>query len=335
MFRTSGIILATSLVMAGCAGVPFAVKPLPEQRSLLDTVAIVKKVRCEAREGIINELLALFKETGSESTQRLAVSIAAQRAIPPAQRAIKDYDPVHKGLYERLDGETRDLVLRYDDAAIGFEFNFNISENEVARGGLNFMKPFFVGGKGGIGFSGMGDFTRQNNRTFGIVESFRNLVLETRDKDCWGLERGLSVAYPITGTIGLEETVSTFLRLNEHKKLKQSANTQVFTDEIQFQTKLVLSVKPTLELTNVGLGWGATGASGEFTATRDDTHKVTVAISLADDKPAPSAPKSVSKKSSPRAERSKEKVANELTSRRDAQSLSRAIQRDLRQLQRQ
>jgi hypothetical protein len=325
--------------LLGCAS-----RPLPEQRALLDTVGIVKKIRCEAREAVIGELLLLLSESENAKTRNIATGVLKARAawlvrleaMTPSDRVavyegVEHKDPIHVGLYDLIDPESLKLVKKYDDAAMGFSFTFDISEGNKNTFGVDFNKPFFLTGSAGLGFDSTTDFKRANRRNFGYSETFRELVLGIKDGQCIGLQGGLSVAYPITGDINLRESISTFLRLNEHSKLEAKEKAPVFTDQITFNTDLTLSATPTLTLAHAGLGWRAAGANASFTAERKDLHAVTLAISLNDDSVASAGERRAASRGKNIKTAATRNVMDALSKLQDADTLSRAIRRTLQQ----
>jgi hypothetical protein len=337
----SGMVLVTALVgLAGCA-----TRPLPEQRAFLDTVGIVKKIRCEAREAVIAEFLLLLSEDGDERTKRIAGALIRTRAqwledlrrMTPEERQdvygkpLQSKDPIHVGLYQELDQKSLNFVKKYDDAAIGFDFIFDISENQTSDLSFSFTKPFFWGGSAGVGLGGKTEFTRANKRTFGFNESFRELVLNVRDGQCVGLKAGFSVAYPITGEINLRESIATFLRLNEHSNLEAKEKAPIFTDQITFNTNLTLSATPALKLAHAGIGWEASGGQAAFKSERKDQHQLNLAFSL-DKDPIVATPgrKPMSRANKP-SDIAKRNVVEELSKLRDADALSRALKGTFRQ----
>jgi hypothetical protein len=343
-------IVVFALAAAGLAGC--STRPLPEDRALLDTVGIVKKVRCEAREAVIGEFLQLLStaqdspDKNREKTRKLGKDLINERAAWLSKLRALDHkerlalygkptsaeDPIRAGLYKYLktiDPESHGLVVKYDDAVIGFDFVFDISQNEKASAGVSFLKPFFPGGSAGLGFGGSSDFLRSNRRAFGFTDSFRDLVLDVKDGDCVGLKSGFSVAYPITGDINLRESIGTFLRLNEYSELKLGEKVPLFSDQIKFETNLLVSAEPSLTLSHAGLGWAANSATATFSSERKDLHQLNLAISLPAEQPVGGGPVKVLPKERKGKSVARQNVVNELSNLRNADTLSRALRNTL------
>src|SRR5258707_10005018 len=110
-----GIVVA--LMLSGCA-----VHPLPEDVTRKSTLAIVKAIRCEAQQAIVNNPSSLI----------------------------------------------------YDGGAIGFIFDFNITEFNSAGFTLSFNKAF-PGGTFGLTVPPTSILQRQADRKFTTVDTFTEL----------------------------------------------------------------------------------------------------------------------------------------------------------------
>jgi hypothetical protein len=217
--------------------------------------------------------------------------------------------------------------LKYDGTAIGYDFSFNISVTDMADAGLSFAKPFSWGGAAGIGFKALGSLRRENRRSFILVDTFSDLLINVKDSYCENIAAGFGVAYPITGSIGMDEIIGTFFSLNESAKLENKDKVPFLQDTVIFQTKLMLSATPSLTLLHAGLGWQAASASVAFSEERIDEHQVVIGISLpleAKPNPPVPAPKQIPSKAAPQT-RAADRVLNELQNQRDISAFSRSI----------
>jgi hypothetical protein len=224
--------------------------PLPEDVSRASTYDIVEKIRCEAKAGL--------------------------RDVP-AGHPFLDY------------------------SAIGYDFEFKITESnnlglgetnpQGVKGELKFEKP---GARDGSNLTwdltGSATKQRQNDRQFRIVET----LAELKQADCPEEPKRPDWIYPIAGGIGMDELVHTYVSLerltdfaggfvknpDEIPDPTKPSETRpaVFSDTLQFTTKVSGGLTPTLTLqtiTNkVRLSKATIGAS----TSREDLHNVTVAL---------------------------------------------------------
>jgi len=174
---------------------------------------------------------------------------------------------------------------KYIETGIAFDFSFDITEDNGAIGLADPIR-LITNGTAGVGLSASGDYKRQNLRHFIVSDTARDL-LENRNLPCGPDYRGSIYTYPISGSIGMKELISTFFDLNEIKPLavdKDKATT-VFADTLTFTTTLIGSVTPHVIVAPVGNAWGlaSPGASVSAGASRIDKHSVIIGLSL--DKP--------------------------------------------------
>jgi hypothetical protein len=181
---------------------------------------------------------------------------------------------------------------------IGYDFDFDIIENNNlgtggGRGNLKFeRKHLSPDGSFTLEVTPFAERQRKTNRNFRIIESLKQL----REARCSEAETQNWI-YPITGAIGLNEIVNTYVRLEQltnFGKLTSGTTTTptpptptvpagadtpiVFSDVLTYTTKLGGGVKPELTLNSVVGSLKLTKASIFADATRDDTHQVTVAL---------------------------------------------------------
>src|SRR5262249_5382642 len=132
---------------------------------------------------------------------------------------------------------------------------------------------------------------RQNVRTFQIIED----LAELKKAKCSGEPPAANPAYPITGAIGMDEVVRTFVKLDKltafrmgqfdkkegfgakKGKEKEFRESIIFSDDIEFTTTVTAGVNPELKL-NPGSRLRVTEASIFGSAYRRDQHLVVVAL---------------------------------------------------------
>ena len=165
---------------------------------------------------------------------------------------------------------------KFNATAIGYNFEFTITEDNNASGNATFTLPF-TDGRFTLKIGAGEDKQRIGERNFLIVENFEEL----RQADCSVEALSEHWRYPITGVIGLDEVVSTFVRLaNLDLLIKPDKKVSTFTDTVIFTTKFRANVDPRIELSPVVDKFKLTDASVSLSADRIDKHKLTITLIL-------------------------------------------------------
>jgi hypothetical protein len=226
MFTTRFFVPILFVSVAGCS-----IHPLPENVTRKTTYDIVKKLRCEAREGVLREKL------------------------PPKALA---------------------------NIVIGFDFSFDITEtNKAENGALEFIHPYLGGGSFALDINGKAEKSRNNVRFFRIIDTFQGL----KDyKFCNEEVESANPAYPISGTVGIDEVVNTFIKLERLSKLTITAKSgdNIFSETLKYTTDLTAGVNPTLMLRTAAGSLKLKEASVDASVQRKDIHQVTIAIAPLD-----------------------------------------------------
>lgn len=244
--------------LAGCS-----VHPLPEDFSRSDTFQIVESVRCEARHYLVQQALDTLEKSPDRYTQGVAQRLRSGQLTFLEADAL----PIAATAKEHLD--------RFRHAGLAYEFKFTITELDKAIGNAALKMPFLTGALT-IALKAGEEKTRTSDRTVKLSDAFGTLVTE-REEKCRGYHPGGSNwIYPITGEIGLEETIGTFIRLvNDNTK-----PVDTFVDDLAFTTKKYAQVKPSIELSKLDANQLRL-ASGDIdlNGDRTDVHKVKISIS--------------------------------------------------------
>jgi hypothetical protein len=232
-----------------------SVHPLPGDFSRTSTVDIVRSLRCEARDGAESLLTRLTPQ------ERLQVT--------PIIRETK----------------------------IGYDFSFTIEESNDAgngdeRFGLRFERSF-TKTPSKLDLRGSGSLGRQNIRTFTIIEPLTDLLKPETSAICKDRTQGANWTHPVAGTIGLDELVGTYLKLEVLSELRRFTASEkpfksgapgkfpkhvVFSDELLFTTHFGAGMTGTLVLDAVVGRLSLRNASLTAGATRRDLHSVIVAL---------------------------------------------------------
>ncbi len=250
-------LLGLSASLLGCS-----INPLPDDISRLSTYDIVHKIKCEARQGLIDFPYKFPPEHVVASYEGAAPPAAAP---PPGRPHFPDPE------FLRL-------------TAIGFYFQFDVTEKNNAQSGkLDFLNPF-GGGSFQLTLTGKAEKKRQNVRTFVVVEYLDDLM---KSQGCDGENLRTNPIYPITGSIGANETVETFLRLE--RKLKEGGGNRdksgLFSDELEFTTTFGAGAQPTLKLNAGAANFRLREVSLNANAERTDIHKVAMALATRESRP--------------------------------------------------
>jgi hypothetical protein len=211
----------------------------------VSTVDVVKSIRCEALAG----LEKLYND------------------LTPAERA--KAGPIIKASF------------------IGYDFVFDMQETNGAGNkegeSLVTFERAFTSKPSTLNVDGQGSLQRDNKRRFMIVEPLTELA-KSRDI-CRNKVKGPNWTYPVAGTIGFDEIVRTYVKLEMLTELDQSfADVRlpdthvVFSDEVRFTTHFRAGAEGMLVLDAVAGRLSVTSASLSLGASRRDIHSVVVAL---------------------------------------------------------
>ena len=262
----SGLILLCLALLPACS-----INPVQSQVTGIKTEQIVLFIRCETRLAIQDKAISLlrqYQEGKHEPSQKLADLLNSQRGAA--------WD-ISAGMLMTKD--ERDFYFRYIKTGIAYDFTFDITEENRATVLADPVR-LITNGTVGIGLDGVGDFARNNTRRFIMSDTFDNL-LHNHSFTCG--DRSPNFAYPIAGSIGISELISTFVDLNEGKNLValDAGNSRVFADTRTFTTTLTGSVTPHIEIAPFGNGFGlASPSSLQAFAQRLDKHMVIIGLSM-------------------------------------------------------
>lgn len=268
-------LLATALpALAACT-----THPLPKDVSRKNTVAIVDHIRCEAFAAVINEIIKRLEVAANKApsyrqkAKRVAIHLAQElRARLETGNVVSMPNEIHRVLSvlkALKDTVERNRVERFQYWVIAYNFEFNITETNDNSAGANFTLPF-SNGSFSLGLNSGSSRSRQAKRTFKMADVFRDFA--KLDK-CVGFTNKDRHLYPITGSIGLKEVLSTyFLLYTTRDKVTD------FTDELTFTTTLSATANPSLTLVPMGKKFQLANADASFDNSRSDIHKVTIAL---------------------------------------------------------
>ncbi len=265
------IKLRSSIVIAALGamlGTGCAIHPVQRDVTGVPTLDIVEHIRCETRLAVQDKAIERLRSYGREQASRLADDLSSIRGQPWDFNPDKNLpDPNERAFYDR-----------YIQTGIAYDFTFDIAEDNKATLLADPVR-LITNGTFGIGLTGSSEFNRRNSRHFVMSDTFQNLLLHPK-KPC--ADRQPNFAYPIAGSIGMGELISTFIDLNEDKPLAhQSSSSQVFADTLTFTTTLTGSVSPHVEIAPLGHNFGlASPTTAVASGQRLDTHMLIIGLSM-------------------------------------------------------
>ena len=269
--------VGVAVAVAGCA-----IHPLPEDLSGVSTYVIVRQIRCETRQSIINTALGWLT---SEQNQGKVDPASRQIGLEfkNRRRPIQEFSP------KLFKGRVGAIIAVFYDTGVAYTFDLDMSEINNFNTQFNLLK-IFQNAKLTNGLPGGIDRTRQNERLFTITDLFGGLI-RLPDDYCSdpATSRNYVVAenyvYPITGRIGVEKMIQDFVLLTLFGSLGgPKDNIQgppTLVDQLSFTTQFSGSINPIIIFSPVGLGLSLSDASLNISAVRRDLHKVTIGLAIA------------------------------------------------------
>lgn len=278
MFKRIAPVVAALPLFASCA-----IHPVPEDFAGVNTYHIVRQIRCETRQAlidIIREKLETLASDGSPVAQQLLVKYQ------------NDPDAISGFNSNQFSGpeyvEVRSLIKLFADAAIAYNFDLTMTEDNNLGTDISLLKPL-TNPKFSLGFSASANRKRSNQRSFTIADDFTYLVRQLNTPN-WANKRycdkylvGENYIYPVAGRIGVDKTIRTFMELTllgGLAKLDKPDGPPTMTDKLTFTTALSLSATPKIEFAPVNAQFQLSSASLTGLADRTDTHQVTVGLAV-------------------------------------------------------
>jgi hypothetical protein len=279
LFRAAAIGVAVSVT--GCA-----IHPLPDDVTGVSTVTIVKKIRCEARNALKENLISWLTNPKAHANPVPAREIG--QALEDGSLPLEGF--YRKAEISRLGAREKSNIQMFQRTAVAYDFTFDITEMNNLDPTVNLTRPLrnqTFSAAIGANFDRM----RENTRTFTISDTFNGLFTKIPKNYCDNITEGKNYLYPVTGTIGVDEMIRTFVALtlfgdlsSEQTSPADDANAAspppTMGDTLRFTTTLALSPSPSITLTPIGTALQISSASLMATASRMDMHEVIVALAL-------------------------------------------------------
>lgn len=274
--------ILVGLGLSGCA-----IHPLPEDVTHVSTYYIVRQIRCETRQAVIDSLFRYLTDEDNLRQNRIDknshdIGLQVKRDYDADRDSIARFNPA------RLTGFGRSVVgllyhtgIAYNYDLIGLEIN-NIDPT------AGFIRPL-ISPIVNLGVTANFDRQRQNERSFTITDNFGDLVRNVREDYCTKHMVESNYIYPIAGKVGIDRVVKDFMLLtlfgNLGGKTKDKDVTIVsgpptMVDQLQFTTTIGGGATTKLTFTPVGRAFQVSDASFPITASRKDIHQLTVGLYL-------------------------------------------------------
>jgi hypothetical protein len=154
-------------------------------------------------------------------------------------------------------------------AHIAYTFTFDILEKNDANLGATFTNPL-KGGSVGLDTGLQSKLSRQGVRTFELLDSFDDL----RKMNCTR-DREKNWLYPLTGDVGLYDSVGAFIRLQQ---APGATSVVTFADTLKYTTTFTGGVNASVALAPLTDQFRLTAASAAATSSRTDMHKLVVTM---------------------------------------------------------
>lgn len=273
MFRNL-LVFIYIFSFAGCA-----IQPLPRDFSRLPTAEIVNHIRCETQRALnktIYNYLINFRPAPN-----LDVHVPTSRVGHYLKkRAEENINQLTKAeeleLIAQLHPLAQKRIDKFRKTEIGYRFMFRITEDNDNGGDMKLSMPFTNGTVSLLLASGKKK-TRLSETVFRTIETFSENI---NDLDCSNKEiRAPQFVYPITGEIGVEHILQTYVALSLNNNLSAtSKDVDEFRRRLTFTTKLTASGKPKLVLSPIADQFRVTEVNLSSSHERTDEHEVTIAI---------------------------------------------------------
>jgi hypothetical protein len=277
--RVRASAVGIAFMLAGCA-----IHPLPEDVSGVPTYVIVRQIRCEARDAVIQNAVGWLTDPRNQANGDVdPASYAIGLEFQNKSRPIQQFSPA---LFK---GQVHDIVAVFYNAGVAYTFDLDMSEFDNLDPQVDLLNPFSRG-KFTMGIKGQFDRKRENERLFTVSDSFSGLI-HFPDNYCLDPTTQTNYVvpanyiYPITGQIGIKHMMQDFIELTLFGALGGPAsNTKgppTLADQLSFTTEISGTITPTITFTPLTHGFQVADASLSAAADRKDLHKVTVGLAIA------------------------------------------------------
>ncbi|TPK85710.1 hypothetical protein FJ936_09230 [Mesorhizobium sp. B2-4-13] len=275
------LAIGASVSMSSCA-----IHPLPDDVTNLSTYNIVRQIRCETREAVIDSLFTFLTssrnhDAGKVDDKSREIGLSFQALYENGDHAsIERFDPA------ALSGSAKLVVGLLWSTGIAYNYDLNMVEVNNIDSSLSVLRALPHSGVT-LGLSAGLDRERGNERTFTITDNFGALVNKVDARYCTGKLVEANVIYPIAGKVGMKRVIEDFLMLalfgnlaGDGKDVTNVKGPPTMVEQLEFRTAIGGSATPKATFAPVGDAFHVAEASIGLTGSRTDTHKLTVGLYL-------------------------------------------------------
>jgi hypothetical protein len=280
-------VFFSALVTSGCA-----IHPLPDDVAHISTPNIVRQIRCETRQAIIDSFLGFLTDKGNNQVnsngyqkvddRSLAIGNATKQAYDDDHDSITTFDP------KILSGFARSTVQLLFNTGIAYNYDLTGLEKSNIDPTANLTRPLPISTLLSANLMGNFDRSWQNDRSFTITDNAASLV-KVHANYCTKFLVEENIVYPIAGKVGMEKMIQDFLQLTLFENLNGETTKDTITtssgpptmvDQLNFQTTIGGSATPMAVFAPAGTAFQFMNASMVLSASRMDTHILTVGLYL-------------------------------------------------------
>ena len=281
--RTFATIIGMA-ILSGCT-----IHPLPDDVTHISTYTIVRQVRCETRQAVIESLFNYLTTPDNLRFNRLnEYSLDVGRQLKQAYDI--DPDAITKFNPATLTGFARDVVGLLYHTGIAYNYDLQGLEINNIDPAVNFIRPLPQTSLVTLGLTGNFDRQRQNERSFTITDNFGDLITKVHKDYCTHSIVEANYVYPIAGAVGMDRVIHDFVFLtlfanlggtsSGGKDVIKVAGPPTMVDQLQFQTTIGGAATPKIVFIPLGRPFQVSDASFPVSASRKDTHQLTVGLYL-------------------------------------------------------
>jgi hypothetical protein len=194
------LTLVFSCGVVSCGLGACSIHPLPKDVTGYSTATIVRKIRCEARDAVINAAIEIMHGYGGH-------------------REVTEEESLHQAMKGPLNRWENASLTDLGQIAIVYNFTLEGVETDSLTFNADIIKPLRNGSE--LYSPSLGDaLKRDNTRTFTISDTFTTLWNLNPKRHCdfrgsgSGPNSSPNYQYPIAGRIGLDEMIQTFVRMS-------------------------------------------------------------------------------------------------------------------------
>lgn len=290
-YRRLFAVVLSALAMSGCG----AIHPLPDDVAHISTYNIVRQIRCETRKAVIDSLRTFLTEENNRFPIKQNGRVFQKvddRSYAIGQQTFNDYDAdpasIAKFNPAALTGFARYVVDVMLHTGVAYNFDLTGYEQNNIDPEINFIRPLPISTQVSLGVKGNFDRYRQNERSFTITDNFLGLIKNVPESYCTKYIAEANIIYPIFGNVGVRKMVHDFMLLTLFGNLTGDGTKDFITiggpptmvDQLEFQTTIGGSATPKVVFAPVGPAFQLSDANLGVSASRRDTHKLTMGLYL-------------------------------------------------------